>query len=65
MTDKCIDHLKFINCKCKNCGLDINEYGNTENQFQYCCFPDCGCESARNCMAEEGPSNISYALNRR
>jgi len=53
---KCVDHLEFINEICPDCELEVNEFGNTEYQFQYCQFPCCGCDGARLCMAEE-PSN--------
>jgi len=29
-----------------------------------CCFPDCGCDGARNCMADNGASGGSLILNR-
>lgn len=48
---KCVDHLNFINEKCPDCELTIDNYGNTEDQFDYCSFPDCGCDGARLCMA--------------
>jgi len=41
-----------------------DEYGNTEDEFIYCSFPDCGCPGARNCMAKNGPSDIASSLNR-
>jgi hypothetical protein len=28
-----------------------------------CCFPNCGCDGARLCMAENGPSSGSMSLN--
>ena len=28
-----------------------------------CCFPDCGCDGARNCDAESGAHSGSLALN--
>ena len=48
---RCIDHLNFINENCPDCNLFVDYYGNTENQFDYCSFPDCGCDGARLCMA--------------
>ena len=56
MTDAyctCNDHIDFAGEKCPDCGLDVNQYGNTEDSFQYCSFPDCGCDGARLCMAGE------------
>lgn len=49
----CLDHLNFTNEICPDCELSVDAYGNTEDQFQYCCFPDCGCDGARLCMAGE------------
>lgn len=48
---KCVDHLNFTKGVCPDCGLEVDSYGNTEDQFDYCCFPDCGCDGARLCMA--------------
>lgn len=53
---KCADHLNFTEELCPDCGLPVDAYGNTENQFDYCSFPDCGCDGARLCMARE-PNN--------
>ena len=50
---KCIDHLNFTNGICPDCGLDVDGYGNAENAFDYCSFPDCGCDGRRLCMAGE------------
>ena len=47
------EHLNFTNTACPECGEDVDSYGNTESDFQYCCFPDCGCDGARLCMAGE------------
>lgn len=41
----------------------VDKYGNREGELKYCCFPDCGCDGARLCMAEEGPSSGSRQLN--
>ena len=51
--DKCIDHLNFTMGVCPDCGLSVDAYGNTEDQFEHCSFPDCGCDGARLCMAGE------------
>ena len=48
---QCIDHLEFVNSICPDCGLKVDTHGNTEDQFEYCSFPDCGCHGSRNCMA--------------
>lgn len=41
---------------CAKCGLEVDDYGNTEDDFLHCSFPDCsfpdcGCLEARLCMA--------------
>jgi len=54
--NNCIDHLNFANETCPDCNLAVDKYGNTENQFDYCSFPHCGCDGARLCMAKEGAS---------
>ena len=61
--ENCIDHLNFTGRKCEDCGLTVSRFGNTEDQFDYCCFPDCGCDGARQCMATSGASVTSLALN--
>lgn len=38
---------------CDHCGEEVDCYGNTESDFRNCCFPDCGCDGARLCMAGE------------
>jgi len=49
----CVDHLNFIDTTCPECGLAVDAYGNTDDQFEHCSFPDCGCDGARLCMAGE------------
>ena len=51
----CIDHLGCSHCN--ECNLEVDQYGNTEDSFEYCSFPDCGCDGARLCMAPNGPSD--------
>lgn len=41
----------FAGETCAGCGDEIDQYGNTENDFNACSFPDCGCDGARLCMA--------------
>lgn len=53
---KCVDHQEFLGKPCPDCGLDVDNYGNTEAQFENCCWPDCGCDGARLCMAPSGAS---------
>lgn len=36
---------------CPHCNLEVDKYGNTEGDFRNCCFPDCGCDGERLCMA--------------
>lgn len=51
--EQCLDHLAFTEQVCPDCNLAVDAYGNTENSFKYCSFPDCGCDGARLCMAGE------------
>ena len=46
-------------------GIEIDEYGNPidGSSQPYCCFPNCGCDGARNCMAENGANYASNVLN--
>lgn len=41
----------------------VDKYGNRYDELRYCCFPDCGCDGARLCMAEEGPHSGALGLN--
>ena len=50
---ECIDHLNFTNGTCPDCNEEVDSYGNTEDQFDNCSFPDCGCDGERLCMAGE------------
>lgn len=59
---KCLNHLDCCGCYCPECGLVVDEYGNTEDSFEFCSFPDCGCDGARLCMAGS-PNNGASALN--
>lgn len=62
-TAECIDHLNFTEEVCPDCKLQVDAHGNTEDSFEYCCYPDCGCDGARLCMAGE-PNFASVCLNR-
>jgi len=42
---------------CQHCRLEVDSYGNTEEDFLKCSFPHCGCDGARLCMAGEANSN--------
>ena len=42
-----------------------DEYGNPTDGSRLinCCFPDCGCDGSRLCMAEQGASGAAQQLN--
>lgn len=63
MAERCVDHLDFVGSVCPSCGLDVDAYANTEAQFDNCCFPDCGCDGARLCMAPSGASEYACTSN--
>lgn len=43
--DECwIDHEPEATCPV--CGLEVDEHGNTGDDFRYCCYPDCGCDGS-------------------
>lgn len=48
---ECVHLPDYAGEKCAGCGDMIDQYGNTENDFNSCSFPDCGCDGARLCMA--------------
>ncbi len=60
---KCFDHLDFCGKMCPDCGLEVDQHGNTEGQFDYCCFPNCGCDGARLCMCPNGASETALSGN--
>lgn len=62
-TPKCGDHRELAGQKCPECGEVVDDYGNTESDFRFCSFPDCGCDGARLCMAGS-PSVGAMTLNR-
>jgi hypothetical protein len=47
-------------------GEELDQYGNPMggDRIINCCFPGCGCDGARLCMAENGASSGSLTLNR-
>ena len=54
MGERCTEHLDYTGETCPTCGLTVDAYGNTEDQFNdYCSFPDCGCDGAQHCNAGE------------
>jgi len=57
------DHEELHGQLCSECNLEVDDYGNTEAQFDNCCFPDCGCDGARLCMAPSGANYCSMAMN--
>lgn len=56
-------------CGCHTRALEsqmtVDRYGNDpdSDRLVYCCFPDCGCDGARLCMAEKGANFCSQQLN--
>ena len=57
---KCVDHLSFTEGTCPDCGEPVDTYGNTEDQFDNCSFPDCGCDGSRLCMAGSASDQAMY-----
>lgn len=51
------------NTICESCHLDVDRYGNTEQDFVNCCFPDCGCDGHRCCDAPSGSNSDSLSCN--
>lgn len=58
--------------RCPECGSvevcdcePVDKYGNplSGDRTINCCFPDCGCDGARLCQAENGASGASRAIN--
>ena len=48
-----------------NLVVNFDKYGNPidGSSLPNCCFPDCGCDGARNCMADSGASFASCVVN--
>lgn len=45
-------------------GPEYDDYGNKiDGDLIYCCFPDCGCDGARLCMAKRGASDLALGRN--
>lgn len=50
-------------------GERVDDYGNpleadsSCDRLIYCCFPDCGCDGSRLCMAENGANGSALTLN--
>lgn len=61
--------------ECESCGGEgcndcdgtgkVDKYRNpfSGNRVINCCFPDCGCDGARLCQAENGPSGCARSFN--
>jgi hypothetical protein len=60
---KCLEHLDYVGTICPDCKLEVDFYGNTEECFDNCSFPDCGCDGSRLCMAKNGPNEDSMKGN--
>ncbi len=63
LPDRCVDHIDYAGRVCGACGLEVDAYGNTEERFDHCSFPDCGCDGARLCMASAGASDRACKQN--
>lgn len=57
------DHYELSESVCPDCELQVDAYGNTEDLFAFCCFPDCGCDGERLCMAPSGANFASRSMN--
>lgn len=66
MSNHCEDaneHKYIKNETCPTCSLEVDQYGNTEEDFLHCSYGDCGCDGSRNCMAPSGANHGSMSLN--
>jgi len=58
---------EYFRVECDHCDGTgkVDQYGNpfSGNRVINCCFPDCGCDGSRNCMAESGANSAACALN--
>lgn len=54
-----------VNAPTDDDGEPVDDYGNplSGDRIINCCFPDCGCDGARLCMAENGASSCARFLN--
>lgn len=61
------DGGEYFRMTCDTCGGTgkLDNYGNpfTGHRIINCCFPDCGCDGARLCMAEKGASGCARLMN--
>ena len=46
--------------------VEVDSYGNPTDgsRLIYCCYPDCGCDGERLCMAERGASERAVRFNK-
>lgn len=56
---ECTHLPDYVGEVCEGCGNEIDQYGNTANDFNSCSFPDCGCDGARLCIAGEASERAS------
>ena len=63
MSHECVDHLNFCGEICPDCLCSVDAYGNTADQFDYCSYPDCGCDGNRLCGASSGASERAATFN--
>ena len=58
---------EYFRVECDHCDGTgkVDDYGNpfSGDRIIYCCFPDCGCDGARLCQAENGASGCARSLN--
>jgi len=57
--------MSRANCTPLDDDEPVDDYGNplSGDRLINCCFPDCGCDGARLCMAENGASGCAMNLN--
>lgn len=53
----CDMHEDWATEVCPECKLQVDEFGNTESQFEFCCFPNCGCDGHRLCAVGKPNEN--------
>lgn len=52
-----------MNQRTDDYGNPLTESGELDGDLMYCCFPDCGCDGARLCMAKNGASSRACSQN--
>lgn len=54
----------MTDARCEPPEPERDKYGNEiDGELVYCCFPDCGCDGARLCMAKNGASDRAASGN--